>query len=643
MHIQTEVSYSDMSSKPGLIIVASPRAQSNPASPLLRLVRDYSRVLKVYEIHATEETARTILGTGIYKEDEVKRHRSGADGGIAQLAAMVARRQCTAAILFLDPSDPWSDAVENRALTRVCIHYHVRLMTTYSAALRWATYEAQTSLAPPKVTRPSLGTWRPSNWRDGCRNVNENGEFIPLPVDKRTIALISHDRMKLEMVRFVNDDAHIELLAKHQRVLATGTTGWILKLLFCTDPRTFQADIRNLQLEERLNNVMDDILNDIGSVTHKHEGFDTLLKALRTQLKPKINDEFTNKLIPLPSGPHGGDVLAADQVLCNECHTIIFFHDPLSAHPHNDDIRLLERTSRLPGVFAECVSDRQSAQRWMDGLREETAGHGQFNSIAQSLREKYGLKEVILAETDDNKDSDELGAMLARICAGFLNQWLEAAGAEKDQVRIGIAWGWGLKQVLEELKNMHDEGIMKKPAQLPPTTIWSPIIGIITAEMTDREASMIAEGFCSFYGGKCERFGCAGFAPENSKVPESITNIIDDLKKADIVLTSASVWDKNASLARNTGLNQSKLPPYSKALATISGVFLDEDGKEVRGEYSVVGLGLSGLKEVSQNGAVVLMCGGESRNPVVLSALRAGFVSILITTRQTANWVLQHD
>lgn len=311
--------------KPRLVIVASPRAQSEPTSPLLRLVRDYYRVLNMYEIHATAETARAILGTGIYKEDQVRKHRAGPDGGIAQLAATVARREAVAAILFLDPSDPWSDAVENRALARVCIQRHVRLMTTYAGALRWATYEAEPPLLPQQSPEAFGRPWQPRNWEDGVRNVTDDGEFRQLPIRERSIALISHDKMKLEMVEFLNDGDHLALLAEHHRILATGTTGWLLKLLFCSDPRTFQTDVDALHLEDRLNEVMSDMIMERGLRTSRHDSFVKLLDTLRKNLATKTNDNFASRVMPLPSGPDGGDVLSADQVLSNECHAILFF------------------------------------------------------------------------------------------------------------------------------------------------------------------------------------------------------------------------------------------------------------------------------------------------------------------------------
>jgi methylglyoxal synthase/DNA-binding transcriptional regulator LsrR (DeoR family) len=636
--------------KPNLVMVASPRARSEPSSPLLRLMRDYSDIFRKYEIHTTKGTSRVICGTGMYKQYDVKAHREGKDGGIAELAAMVARGDCVAAILLLEPSDPWSDAVENRALKRVCIERHVRLITTYTAAVRWAVYEAPLSFTAPSVSSSSTSDWRPDNWKPGNENITEGGDLRPLETGERSIALISHDEKKLKMVEFVK--SHLERLALHHRILTTGTTGWLLKLLYAADPQIepFMEEIRREGKERRLSHICADLLEKkLDVVVPKFSGLVDLLSLLKNKLGISPGENFARKVMPLPSGPAGGDVLIANEVLNNQCHTIIFFHDPDTAHPHNDDIRLLEHTCQLPGVFAECVSDEQSANKWLEGLQKELNGKYNLPNPAQRLRQRWNLKEVVLVKMDDDQDSPELGETLARVAAGYLNQRLLLITQETKNTRIGIAWGWGSKHVLSELRKMSDADLLEKP-ELAETVVWSPLIGIITSEVIDSEAVMIAGGFCGFYGGKVEGFPCAGFARKDSVLSEDVKKLIRSLEEADIILTSASPWDEKTTLYQGTGLNRDFLPPLptypprpEDAIGLISGVFLNHEGKQVVGEYSIVGLGYEGFQRAAANGAVILMCGGNERRKAVLAALRGRLVSVLITTTQTAEWILRHS
>jgi len=71
------------------------------------------------------------------------------------------------------------------------------------------------------------------------------------------------------------------------------------------------------------------------------------------------------------SGPKGGDIEIATEILFNRCHTVVFFVDPLNPHPHIDDIRV---------VFIACMAEIEKndvrmltnevhAREWIEGLR----------------------------------------------------------------------------------------------------------------------------------------------------------------------------------------------------------------------------------------------------------------------------------
>jgi methylglyoxal synthase len=55
-----------------------------------------------------------------------------------------------------------------------------------------------------------------------------------------------------------------------------------------------------------------------------------------------------NKIRRCRSGPRGGDIEIASEVLLARCNIVIFFVDPLNPHPHIDDIRV---------VFSACMAE----------------------------------------------------------------------------------------------------------------------------------------------------------------------------------------------------------------------------------------------------------------------------------------------
>jgi methylglyoxal synthase len=121
-----------------------------------------------------------------------------------------------------------------------------------------------------------------------------------------TIALIAHDDMKDRMVEFAVD--YERELALFKRILTTGTTGKVV------------------------------------------EDAAPLLKG---------------KVVRRNSGPKGGDVEIAAEILYGYCHVVVFFVDPLHAQPHVDDIRV---------VFGACMTqesvrmltNERHAREWMD-------------------------------------------------------------------------------------------------------------------------------------------------------------------------------------------------------------------------------------------------------------------------------------
>lgn len=115
--------------------------------------------------------------------------------------------------------------------------------------------------------------------------------------EKKKVALVAHDNMKRDLAEWV--DWNWEILLRHHLV-CTGTTGKMVT-------RT---------LTER---------GGAGEISH----FDiTLLK----------------------SGPLGGDQQLGSMIADGEISALIFFWDPMSAQPHDVDVKALLRIATLYNV-----------------------------------------------------------------------------------------------------------------------------------------------------------------------------------------------------------------------------------------------------------------------------------------------------
>lgn len=123
------------------------------------------------------------------------------------------------------------------------------------------------------------------------------------------IALIAHDEMKKRMADFVYEFRHELRDQSHfSKILCTGTTGKV---------------------------VLD--------------------------ASPAIED----KIYRYDSGPQGGDVEIATEILYGHCHVVVFFVDPMKPHPHVDDVRAVYAACMLqPNV--RMFTNEHQAHEWFE-------------------------------------------------------------------------------------------------------------------------------------------------------------------------------------------------------------------------------------------------------------------------------------
>lgn len=624
-------------------MVVSPSARAGERSPFLRFVRDYHHVLKGFSLHCTEGTARSLTSTGLYLDADVQAYKPGPKGGMVEVAAIVARGECSAVILLTDALDQGHDEVMTRVVKRIANQAGIRLVTTYGDAVLWARLEADRAVAPSK-------RWMtPGSWPTGISN--EGG--WPLRLGDRTVALTAHDASKKDMLEFV--EQNIDVLATHRRILATGATGWMLKLLFA-DAGQLQvvlAEVAGQGLGQRMKDVLDRVGRppDVDQLTidalegtraaDADKDLAAVVKEIRAGLGVAENPELAGKVLPVLPGPAGGDILLSKEVLDHRCDTVICLHHPREPLPHTDDSQMLEQTCQLRDVFAGCLTNLESAMHWTRGVRREMEGDGSPRDLNDELRIRFGLREVVLVDHHDDQDSDELGQVLCLAAAGYVYSAVDRLLAEGGG-RIAVSWGWAVNQVVGQLENLQAKHCLGPPAGIGAPIVWSPSIGNLPSPHM-LNAGTIASAFRDFFGGRVHDFssGSEGYAEDPREIRQEDQDLMRALPTADIVLTSASAWNERAGLAVHGGEQlKSILPKFDAAVGDIGCIFLAEDGSEVPTERSIVGLDYEGLSYAATRDAVVLVAGGEGRRRVVLAALQKRLVSVLVTSAKTAAWLL---
>lgn len=241
------------------------------------------------------------------------------DGGVTLLSYFVVNGQCSVVWAFLSPSTAHWILPENLALIRLCDYYRVKRLMNQGSVIEWIQREAVRDAETKKQPRPPTLKLRPyadpprflrrAEWEEKIRaNREAKPEKADWTLNGATIAVIAHDQMKERMLEFVTD--YEQDLGQVNRILATGTTG------------------RHIQ-----------------------------------DAAPSLE----KKVYRYRSGPKGGDIQIATEILMGACDVVFFSVDPLHPHAHIDDIRV---------VFGACMARKNvriftsevHAREWMDRL-----------------------------------------------------------------------------------------------------------------------------------------------------------------------------------------------------------------------------------------------------------------------------------
>jgi methylglyoxal synthase len=199
---------------------------------------------------------------------------------------------------------------------RLSDQWHVKRLMNSGSVTEWFRQEADMDkdrnlrATPLQLMLPGTqGKFSPERRRDGGYGIfRPSSKEGPKKVEDMTIALIAHDDMKTRMIEFALD--YETELGRFARILATGTTG-----------------------------------RDIGDAAS------SLQEA--------------NKIYRYHSGPKGGDIEIATEVLFGRCHVVVFFIDPLHPHPHIEDIRVVFGACMIQDQVRMLTNEMQGRE-WME-------------------------------------------------------------------------------------------------------------------------------------------------------------------------------------------------------------------------------------------------------------------------------------
>ncbi len=323
---------------------------------LIRLLHDLyddpkdRALLRKFHFVFTEGTfRRVVLGEraeGAYRSDKLQRlpqevsefmvHDCGVtvlpgweQAGVTILANMVVERQCSVLWPFLSPVTTHWLSPEYNALMRLSDLWNAKRLMNVESVKDWFYNEAAWDVKrnPQKAPEAPLKIQLGSLERDGLWPVaqkREDNEYdnVAIPARARepefytrfsdqTIALIAHDEMKQHMVDFALE--YEAELCGFRRVLTTGHTG-----------------------------------EEVESACRRLRAKGTIRRFL--------------------TGPKGGDIEIATEILFDRCHVVVFFVDPLHPHAHIDDVRVVFGVcmAEIEGNDVRLLTNELHAREWME-------------------------------------------------------------------------------------------------------------------------------------------------------------------------------------------------------------------------------------------------------------------------------------
>ncbi len=654
-----------------IAVLAHKALRNGPSSPLIRFFREFEpffrEELKPIFIFL-ESIYRSIIRYGLlqgYDEKKIMLVRPGSQGGVVEITALVSEidQPIDRVIYFMDPQDPTSIFPENIALKRECVVKEIPFLSTYASAREWATLEWYNNRALK------------SDRFDGF-DVPQGSELVKKRekdlLNKQCIALIAHDSKKLIMLEFA--DGYRQLINEFEKRIATGTTG---ELLNGQQPeRLVQGTWKELKIREAL--YQENKIEVPPSLTHDLEE----MREIKHILKRFKDDSW---VLPLHSGPKGGDVLVAEEVRKGSCHRAIFFEDPLVSREHEADIQLLERTARIKEKTIPCYHDRKSAEEWMQNLKEylEKNENEQDQyilpiTLVQAFRYLFGGIDLVLSDNKwsrRNLDFEFSGKKSGPYSKKLWNSILSRASlyiiglintvAIKNlelgkKCHVGITWGFSMFELVEMIEAIKNDVLKESPINWvypprdfllkeyfnQPSANFVPMIGFVGTPNPKAEARYNANELQEIFSCTETSYGtrldqCAFIEKDKFEKVKPSRNPWEELDIA--IFTCDEVKYQFGREAKAPVPNHLFEEMQDRAVGEVGGMYLLPNGKEaVSDEYKRYGADFNQIKNVSKKGGAVLLAGVfENRVKPTLAALKGGLVSTLVTDYKFAKGILK--
>lgn len=249
--------------------------------------------------------------------------------------------------------------------------------------------------------------------------------------------------------------------------------------------------------------------------------------------------------------------------------------------------------------------------------------------LESQLQQRYGLKDAIIVPSGGGTDVALLTERVAQAAATYL------AALNPKPALIGVSWGRTMSAVARFLPNNWNPGVHVVLVN-----------GATHLHSTSTQLSSVAEEFARAGNGTATLLPVPAIVGKSStrEVLEDDPIIARVLKLAietEIVCFGMGSINLQSVHLSNGYLNETDMDRLKDkgAVGDILGRFVDEDGRIIDNALNdrTIGMHLDHLKTKQLSIGIVA---GKEKHQMAAAALKAGYVSVIITDEVTAQYVL---
>jgi len=257
---------------------------------------------------------------------------------------------------------------------------------------------------------------------------------------------------------------------------------------------------------------------------------------------------------------------------------------------------------------------------------------GVYSDMEKKIEDKYGIKEVIIADTPSKPDEEEILRSIGSAASYYLETTLS-----KSEV-IGISsWSTTLLAMVDAMQ----------PIKNPKDTKVVQILGGIGNPAAETHASHLIKRLSSLVNGEAIFLPAPGVTPKGSSPEiymqdEYVRNAIDMFNKISLALVGIGTLEPSKLLANSGNIfSEEELHELEEkgAIGDICLHFFDEQGNPIETSLNkrVISMWLDKIKRVERT---VGIAGGKRKVKAIKAALKGNYINVLITDRFTAEDIL---